>query len=251
MTTIADTIRSALAEGMNNEQVLAAVKAEHPASNTTAACVSYYRSKMKKAGSATKTPEPTKMAKAVVAASGNPIYTVKGLKSFIGNEGHGFNATLYRDGKAVAFVYDDASGGPVAFEWKDFQGTKVEVEIEGHDGKTHTVRMTVEEKALFDFTRALPHTVCEWNDPNTGKPAIMAVDSEIYVSDLVNDGMTLKDIARMTKGKVAFIQDGKVYTIKLEPSEANIAKVKIKNVGAVILNGMSDLAALAAFRALQ
>lgn len=50
MSTIADTIRSAISAGKTNEEVLAAVKAAHPDSNTSPACVSYYRSKMKKAG---------------------------------------------------------------------------------------------------------------------------------------------------------------------------------------------------------
>ena len=57
MATIADTTRASLAEGKTNEQVLADVKAAHPTANTSAACVSYYRSKMKKAGTATAKPE--------------------------------------------------------------------------------------------------------------------------------------------------------------------------------------------------
>ena len=65
MATIADTIRASLAEGKTNEQVLADVKAAHPTANTSAACVSYYRSKMKKAGTAPAKPEPKAIAKAL------------------------------------------------------------------------------------------------------------------------------------------------------------------------------------------
>lgn len=46
-------------------------------------------------------------------------YTLSGIKTFIGREGHGFNATLKRDGKAVAFARDDASGGSMWIDWKD------------------------------------------------------------------------------------------------------------------------------------
>lgn len=242
MATIADTIRASLAEGKTNEQVLADVKAAHPTANTSAACVSYYRSKMKKAGTATAKPEPKAIAKAVAAVSGNPSYTVKGVKSFIGNEGHGFNATLYRDGKAVAFVYDDASGGPVAFEWKDRDGGLVEVETRTHDGRPWTVKMTHEERAYHTFVSAMPKQSFEGME--------LDVTMDIHVSDLVNDALLLKDVARMTKGKVAFIKaDGKLYTAKCEPNEKNIAAIKAKHVGCVVLNGMSDLAVLAAVRA--
>ncbi|MEN6303334.1 MAG: hypothetical protein ABFD96_11450 [Armatimonadia bacterium] len=243
MATIADTIRASLAEGKTNEQVLADVKAAHPTANTSAACVSYYRSKMKKAGTATAKPEPKAIAKAVAAVSGNPSYTVKGVKSFIGNEGHGFNATLYRDGKAVAFVYDDASGGPVAFEWKDRDGGLVEVETRTHDGRPWTVKMTHEERAYHTFVSAMPKQSFEGME--------LDVTMDIHVSDLVNDALLLKDVARMTKGKVAFIKaDGKLYTAKCEPTEKNIAAIKAKHVGCVVLNGMGDLAVLAAMRAL-
>jgi len=243
MATIADTIRASLAEGKTNEQVLADVKAAHPTANTSAACVSYYRSKMKKAGTAPAKPEPKAIAKAVAAVSGNPSYTVKGVKSFIGNEGHGFNATLYRDGKAVAFVYDDASGGPVAFEWKDRDGGLVEVETRTHDGRPWTVKMTHEERAYHTFVSAMPKQSFEGME--------LDVTMDIHVSDLVNDALLLKDVARMTKGKVAFIKaDGKLYTAKCEPHAENIAAIKAKHVGCVVLNGMGDLAVLAAMRAL-
>lgn len=243
MATIADTIRASLAEGKTNEQVLADVKAAHPTANTSAACVSYYRSKMKKAGTATAKPEPRAIAKAVAAVSGNPSYSVKGVKSFIGNEGHGFNATLYRDGKAVAFVYDDASGGPVAFEWKYRDGGLVEVETRTHDGRPWTVKMTHEERAYHAFVSAMPKQSFEGME--------LDVTMDLHVSDLVNDALLLKDVARMTKGKVAFIKaDGKLYTAKCEPTEKNIAAIKAKHVGCVVLNGMGDLAALAAMRAL-
>lgn len=253
MTTIANTIRAALAAGKTNDQVLADVKAAHPNANTSAACVSYYRSKMKKAGAGTATakPEPTAITKAVAAVSGNAAYTVKNVKTFIGNEGHGFNATLYRDGKAIAFVYDDASGGPVAFEWKDCADGLVEVATKDYKGEPWTVKMTNEEKAYHAFVSALPKHVCSFTD-NDGKPVEMDVNMEMHVSDLVNDVLTLRDIARMTKGKIAFVKaDGKLYTIKCEPNDKNIAAIKAKHAGCVILNGMSDVAALATMRALS
>lgn len=46
-------------------------------------------------------------------------YGVSKVKVFVGIEGHGFNATLMRDGKPVALVIDDASSGPTMFNWLD------------------------------------------------------------------------------------------------------------------------------------
>jgi hypothetical protein len=45
------------------------------------------------------------------------VYSVRNVKTFTGMEGPGFNATLCRDGKPVAMVIDDASGGCFDFQW--------------------------------------------------------------------------------------------------------------------------------------
>lgn len=145
MATIADTIRASLAEGKTNEQVLADVKAARPTANTSAACVSYYRSKMKKAATATATAKPK----------------------------------------------------------QSFEGMELDVTM------------------------------------------------HLHVSDLVNDAFLPRDVARMAKGNVAFITaDGKLYTAKCKPTEKNIAAIKAKHVGCVVLNGMSDPDVRAAVRAL-
>ena len=49
----------------------------------------------------------------------NMEWSIKNLKTFIGMEGQGFNVSLYEGNKLVAFVIDDARGGPLMFQWKD------------------------------------------------------------------------------------------------------------------------------------
>ena len=44
-------------------------------------------------------------------------YTVKKVRTFMGREGHGFNAELLCDGVPVAFVINEANGGMVRFQW--------------------------------------------------------------------------------------------------------------------------------------
>ena len=51
-------------------------------------------------------------------------YEVKGVKSFRGMEWNGFNATLYRNGKKVAFCLDSGDGGEVNFDWVDWDKRK-------------------------------------------------------------------------------------------------------------------------------
>lgn len=224
---IADIIRRGIALGSTTEEILEAVRSIHPAAKTNAACVAYYRSKEKK--SAGPAVEQRPIAKAVAAASGAPAYAVKGVKTFVGMEGHGYNATLYRDGRQVAFVIDDASGGPLQVEWKD----------------------PSEEALLRDHAATLPPVTCEWTDSATGLPATLDMTPELFIEGLVNDAVLLRDVAKMTRGKVTFARDGKLFTVKCEPTAANIAAVRAKNPGAVVLNGMDDLALLATVRALQ
>lgn len=224
---IADIIRRGIALGSTTEEILEAVRSIHPTAKTNAACVAYYRSKEKK--SAGPAVEQRPIAKAVVAASGAPTYAVKGVKTFVGMEGHGYNATLYRDGKKAAFVVDDASGGPLQVEWAD----------------------PSEEALLRGHAATLPPVTCEWADSATGLPATLDMTPELFIEGLVNDAVLLRDVAKMTRGKVAFARDGKLFTVKCEPTAANIEAVRAKNPGAVVLNGMDDLTLLATVRALQ
>ena len=44
-------------------------------------------------------------------------YSVKNVKSFMGREGYGYNATLYRGKNKIAFLIDSANGGEVSIEF--------------------------------------------------------------------------------------------------------------------------------------
>lgn len=215
MGTIADTIRSALAAGKTNEEVLAAVKAAHPSSNTTSACVSYYRSKAKKEGG---TPAP-RQSKAIAKPASGHGYAVKGVKTFRGNEGYGFNATLYKDGKAIAFVIDDANGGCYSYEWKDDAERVPFVEY----AKQRMTEVTMEH-------------------------------DDALVASLVEDVLLERDAAKLVKGKVAILKGGKVYTVKPNLGDVTpqfIALVASKNPGAVVLNGKSTAELVAVLKSMQ
>ena len=86
-------------------------------------------------------------------------YKVKNVKTFMGTEGHGFNASLYRDGKKVAFIIDSAQGGCYDFQWTDWKEPKVN--IINHKGKPYTFLGTPEEKILYKLVEKLPKTKSE------------------------------------------------------------------------------------------
>ena len=47
------------------------------------------------------------------------MYSVIKVKTFEGMEGKGFNATLCRDGRPIAFVIDEGCGGCYLWRWLD------------------------------------------------------------------------------------------------------------------------------------
>lgn len=57
----------------------------------------------------------------MIATKKAPVagYSLKGVKTFQGMDGHGLNAVLMRDGKAVAFILDEGCGGEMRFRWND------------------------------------------------------------------------------------------------------------------------------------
>ena len=44
-------------------------------------------------------------------------YEIKGLKTFMGMEGYGVNASLYYKGKKMAFIIDGGNGGCLDIDW--------------------------------------------------------------------------------------------------------------------------------------
>ncbi|MNJ07169.1 hypothetical protein D3C81_441970 [compost metagenome] len=234
MATIAATIRTALSQGLDNAQVLEIVKANHLDSNTSAACVSYYRSKMKKAGAQVAAAKgETKAAANVigiedakakllakVSGAEENVYSVDKVKFQRGQEGQGFVCKLLRNGKVVAEVIDYAMGGPFDFDWK----------VEG------------EAQILAKHVATLPQvdvfgTMMDMND-------------EMFVDEFINDFQLLKQFKTLTNGKIAFINaKGQLMTTrKCEVTEKNIEAVKAHNPQCQIINGMNEVDALAVMK---
>lgn len=280
MATIASIIKDGIAAGKNTAEILEMVKHQKPEANTSAACVAYYRSKMKKevkavtsnddkmakigesiiAQAKAKTVKPSEAAEArakLIAAvakqtatamgSSDPVYTVKNLKTFTGMEGSGYNATLYRDGKAVAAIIDDASGGPLIVDWKDFKGGSNFVEVSGYDysGELRIYNGTPEEKILMDFINKMEPYMCEYSNKST------RWTHDVYLDEMVNEALFINKIRKACQKRVVFV-DGKtqqIQSVKALPSEANIIAITKKFGPLTILNGLSDDKFIAAVKA--
>lgn len=168
----------------------------------------------------------------------NSPYTVTKIKTFRGMEGPGFNSVLCRDGTPVAKVDDDASGGPLRFDWLDRKAPAVEItRIPSYlpNSAPVTFAVTPEEARLYAHVDTLP--------PTHYAGMTLAPDPDTFVSTLVNDVVEVKQLkstfTRAFKTKVVGIVNDDVLTFKIAPTPEGQAAVEKHNPGVEILNGLS------------
>jgi hypothetical protein len=157
-------------------------------------------------------------------------YTVSKIKTFEGMEGRGYNATLLRDGKPVADVIDDASGGGIQFRWMD-RDAKAVVRTVNHKDEPHEYNGTVEEALFAAYCLTLP----KWT--YSGMTSFQSTD--MVVDGLVNAVETEKRLKRQFKTKLVFVDAGQEYSFgakdKRDPMTL-VDELKRKRPTAVILN---------------
>ena len=101
-------------------------------------------------------------------------YNVKGVKSFRGMEGQGFNATLFRGKVKIAFVINEANGGCYHYDWFN----------------------RAEDKILRDYCESLPREVVYDMD--------VPVDPDMLVGALVDKYESDKKLSRLCKTSTLF-----------------------------------------------
>lgn len=109
---------------------------------------------------------------AIIQAARDQKYEVKGIRTFTGMEGcGGFNATLYRDGKKVAFVINSDDGG--CYQW-EFGGYKSE----------EARRIAREEEAkLKALCESIPPEPIKFGD----ETHMMDCDMDTFIAALVGE----------------------------------------------------------------
>lgn len=105
-------------------------------------------------------------------------YSVRNIRNFRGMEGEGFNATLYRDGRRIAFVIDDASGGEIRIQWTD----------------PHT--RDKEEVRLLEFLKTLPKERSE--------DVEYTVSADMFIATLVDEASNENRLRRLFRTRTLF-----------------------------------------------
>lgn len=148
--------------------------------------------------------------------------TIKGVTTFIGREGHGFNATLYMNGVKVAFVFDDASGGCIDYQWA-----------------SPSAQLGVEK-----YVETLPPTPCPLDAEAWEKTlypgGFRKVTLDDVMDDLINNHAYQKQLARHKKTCVCFTtgesKPRTYFTIKHQgESDKALRHIMTKYPDAVIL----------------
>lgn len=128
--------------------------------------------------------------------------------AFASQETSCYEAAIYIDGKKV--------------------GT---VENSGHGGSDN-VRPWELAVQIDEYAKTLPFVVCSFDDPRTGKPAMMAQDHETIFGALLNEWLQDRDLKRAMSRRILFRRDGRL----LETNAHSAAELRARL-------GETDLAA--------
>jgi hypothetical protein len=101
-------------------------------------------------------------------------YSVRNVKTFTGMEGPGFSATLWRDGRPIASVLDEAVGASFLFHWK------------------------------FDADEVALRALCAQVPPALFEGLTIAYNIDQLVSRLVDDYENDKRLKRIARKKTLF-----------------------------------------------
>ncbi len=134
---------------------------------------------------------------AIIQAAKDHKYEVRGIRTFQGREGcGGFNATLYREGKKVAFIINEDDGG--MFDW-DWGGYKSEADRKA---------ARAEEEKLMALCKTIPDAPSMIE----GADFTISCDLDIFISVLVGQVEEERWWKRKCKTKTCVIlkshQDG-------------------------------------------
>lgn len=169
--------------------------------------------------------------------SAAPVYALHALKTSNGRNGVAFSATLLRDGQPVAEVYDEARGGMMSFDWRDWEAPRVTTAARDGRGQDETIKATPEEARLWAHVLTLPPA----QDPTT-PGRTFPMDTEWFVNEMVDTALTLKStrtyLNRVLKTKVVVIrEDHTLAEVKVEPTEPALAHIRATYPTVTVLNG--------------
>ena len=156
-------------------------------------------------------------------------YSVKKVKQFRGMDDYGYNATLCRKGKEVAFCIDEGSGGEVSIDFFDRRTGK-------QDEHGFPIMQKSVEQGIFEaFIASLPQVESPYDDPAEGASGkmILTVDETWFIWELVNEferDKEWKKIEKLMATKTIYTTDGKsMWEVKEPYSEYLAAKLRTQH----------------------
>ena len=124
-------------------------------------------------------------------------YEVKNVKGFMGSDCPGYNATLYRDGKKVALVINDGSGGQETVHWYDVEAPRVDFATNNYKGDSGVMRCTPEQAMLMEHLKGKKVA----QDEVMGEPEMSL---GMFLAGLVDDFENNKRFKKMCKSKTLY-----------------------------------------------
>lgn len=147
-------------------------------------------------------------------------YSVKGVKSFRGMDTDGYNCTLYRDGKKVAFVIEEGSGGEPMF---DFVSRDAEAELQAFVKTLPKVKTTIpiskDETEPFEYDE----------------------DMATFVGSLVDNYLEEQRLRKRCKNHLVIrLNDGELYEYKFPYDPIKARPALEKHFGAKLVEILNE-----------
>jgi len=125
-------------------------------------------------------------------------WSVRKVKTFLGNEGHGFNAELCRDGRPVAYVIDSAQGGEYEYQWYDHGAPRVDIRGINYENQVHMYKGTPEERLFVEAANVQTYV------SECGERETQSKDADIVMGELVDAWESNRKFKRLSKTRTLF-----------------------------------------------
>ena len=128
-------------------------------------------------------------------------YEIKGLKTFMGMEGYGVNASLYYKGKKIAFIIDDGNGGCLNIDYLDAK------------------KYSYVPPHITEFLKTLPSFTNKEQGFEFREDEIDRIDEEDFCNILINHKLDQREFKKCLNKVSVLTDDDKISTYKAKASD--------------------------------
>ena len=127
-------------------------------------------------------------------------YEIKGLKTFMGMEGYGVNASLYYKGKKIAFIIDEGNGGCLNIDYLD-----------GHHRNT--------PQHITDFLKTLPSFTNRERGYEFREDEENRLDEEDFCNELIDFALSNREFKKCLNKVSVLTDDNTIASYKAKASD--------------------------------